>query len=391
METETLKEQAIAGIEGAREHLIELSNRLYENPEVGLEEFKAAAWLSADLEERGFAVERGIAGLPTAFRAVLDSEREGPTVALFAEYDALPEVGHGCGHNLIGAGTIGAAIGVQAVMDQLPGQVQVFGTPAEELVSGGGKVTMLEAGAFSETDVCMMFHPWTEAGVVVGGNLAFTAFDFDFKGKPAHAAADPWNGINALDGVLLTYMNVNALRQHIRSDVRMHGIVTNGGEAANIVPERATAHFMVRAPDRERLEDLVLKVKDCARGAALATGTELSIERFTTIDNLRRNRSLQRIIVDNFGLLGEDIKERGRQYGSTDFGNVSHRIPGDHFYVATHTPGINWHSGAVADACLSDQAIAGMLVGSKALAMSAIDLLARPELLEQVRQDFAAD
>jgi amidohydrolase len=364
---------------------------MYESPEIGHQEFKASAWLSDDLEEHSFDVERGIADLPTAFSATLRSDTPGPTIALFAEYDALPDVGHGCGHNLIGAGTIGAALGLQTVFDDLPGRLQVFGTPAEELVSGGGKVTMLERGAFNEADVCVMFHPWTENAIVVGGNLAFTAFDFQFKGKPAHAAADPWNGINALDGVLLTYMNVNALRQHVKSDVRIHGIITDGGEAANIVPQRATAHFMVRAPDLEQLDDLIVKVKDCAKGAALATGTELAIERHATVKNLRRNSALQQVIVDNFALLGEDVTERGRQYGSTDFGNVSHEVPGCHFYVATHAPGINWHSAAVAEATLSDEAIAGMLLGSKVLAMTAIDLLTRPDVLETVQGEFAKD
>jgi metal-dependent amidase/aminoacylase/carboxypeptidase family protein len=234
-----------------------------------------------------------------------------------------------------------------------------------------------------------MIHPSTE-NKVIESNLAFAVLELTFKGQPAHAAADPWNGVNALDGILLTYMGINALRQHISSDTRIHGIITHGGDAANIVPERASARFMVRAPDREGVESLLGRVVDCARGAAKATGAELEDHHLITVDNVRTNRALQRIVKHNFVALGAEEPEPVRGYGSTDFGNVSQHCPGTHFYVASHDPGINWHSADVAKAATSDQAHAAMELGSKVLAMTAIDLLSNPDLLAEVNQEFEA-
>ncbi len=401
MNIDQLKEHAIAEIEAAEGRLREVSRAIQAAPEVGYHEFEAAALLVDGLETHGFEVQKGLAGLPTSFRATLRGRDPGPTVALLAEYDALPEVGHGCGHNLIGAGALGAAIGLQAVMGELPGLLLVIGTPAEEFTgrlhipgtpdhqraTGGGKIQMLEAGVFDDVDVCLMFHPSTE-NKVIESNLAFAVLELEFEGRPAHAAADPWNGVNALDGILLTYMGINALRQHIQTDTRIHGIITHGGDAANIIPERATASFMVRAPNRAGVEALVERVVHCAEGAALATGARLIDRHLITVDNVRINPTLQDTVIDNFVTLGAEPPPPIRGYGSTDFGNVSQYRPGSHFYVGTHPADMAWHSEAVAEGSVSDEAHAGMLLGSKVLAMTAIDLLSTPGLVDDIRRDF---
>jgi amidohydrolase len=401
MKPEDLKQRAAAEIEVEEPRLIDLSKAIQADPEPGYEEFEASGRLTDALEERGFVVERGVAGLPTAFSATLGTDDASPTVAFLAEYDALPEIGHGCGHNLIAAGTLGGAVGLQAVIDQLSGRLVVLGTPAEEFTSrlhvpgtppderavGGGKVKLLEAGLLDDVDVCLMFHPSTQ-NKLVESNLAFAVVELAFKGQPAHAAADPWNGVNALDGVLLTYIGINALRQHVKADVRIHGIITEGGAAANIVPERAAARFMVRAADRAGVEEVLKRVIACARGAALASGAELDADHLITIDNIRVNQALQQIVADNFVAFGAEAPKPVAGYGSTDFGNVSQYRPGVHFYVATHPPDISWHSAAVAKGSVSDQAHAGMLLGSKVLAATAIDLLSSGELLETVERGF---
>ena len=401
MNIDRLKEHAIAEIEAAEERLCEVSRAIQAQPEIGYHEFEAAALLIDGLETHGFEVQRGLAGLPTSFRATLRGRDPGPTVALLAEYDALPEVGHGCGHNLIGAGALGAAIGLKAVMAELPGRLLAIGTPAEEFTgrlhipgtpdhqraTGGGKIQMLEAGVFDDVDVCLMFHPSTE-NKVIRSNLAFAVLELEFEGRPAHAAADPWNGVNALDGILLTYMGINALRQHIQTDTRIHGIITHGGDAANIIPERATASFMVRAPNRAGVEALVERVVHCAEGAALATGARLIDRHLITVDNVRINPTLQGTVIDNFVTLGAEPPPPIRGYGSTDFGNVSQYRPGSHFYVGTHPADMAWHSEAVAEGSVSDEAHAGMLLGSKVLAMTAIDLLSTPGLVDDIRRDF---
>ena len=268
MSAQNLKEQAKVAIDEAIDEVVDLSRKIQANPETAYQEVKAVRWVSDALEGHGFEVQRGLAGLETAFEASLKGRGSGPVIALIAEYDALPGVGHGCGHNLIAAGAVGAAIGLRSVMNQLDGALKIFGTPAEECTfEPGGKIQLLDRNALEGIDACLMFHPWT-ATQLVGSDLAVTTLEIDFRGKTAHAAADPWRGANALDGVMLTYMNINALRQHVKSDVRIHGIVTHGGDAPNVVPDRASALFAVRSVDKDYLEQVVSRVEDCAQGAA---------------------------------------------------------------------------------------------------------------------------
>jgi amidohydrolase len=249
--SDSLKEKVSKEIDARRERLIEISMTIHDEPELGHQEFKASALLVSELEELGFEVEKGTSGLATSFKAVRRGKGDGPTVAIIAEYDALPELGHACGHNIIATSALGAGAGLCAVMDELDGTVIVFGTPAEEgyAENAGGKVIMLDE--ITKADAAIMIHPGSRYGVGAT-SLARESFMIYFKGRAAHAGSIPERGINALEGVLLTYQGVNALRQHLMRDIRIHGVIKDGGAAPNIVPETASAHFYVRAPTDRR-------------------------------------------------------------------------------------------------------------------------------------------
>jgi amidohydrolase len=388
MDKKDLKEQGKTAIDGVKDEVVELSRTIQAHPETAYEEVQAAKWIVERLEAHGFEVQRGLGGLETAFVATMKGKGPGPVLALIAEYDALPGVGHGCGHNLIAAGAVAAALGLGAVMPQLKGELKVFGTPAEECTfEPGGKIRLVESGAFEGVDACLMFHPWT-ATQLVAGDLGVAVLDMAFEGKTAHAAADPWRGRNALDGVLLTYMNINALRQHVKADVRIHGIVTKGGDAPNVVPDKASALFAVRSADRNYLEEVVSRVEDCAQGAALATGTRVTVKRLVTIENTLPNAVLAGVVRDNMEAEGMEFEESAFLPGSTDFGNLSQRVPALWFMLETHRAGISWHSRDVADEAVSEGAHAAMLQGAKVLALSCIDLALDPQLVERARQEF---
>lgn len=252
------------------EALIELSLKIHDNPEPGFKEEKASGWLVDFLAKNGFQIQKGIGGLPTAFKAVYGNGK--PVIALFAEYDALPEIGHACGHNIIAASAVGAAVASKLIVDSYGGTVFVFGTPAEELF--GGKVPMLHAGVFEGVDAAMMVHPGV-LDTAISEALACIGLDIQFYGKEAHAAAYPEQGINALEAMILAFNAVNSLRQHIRDSARIHGIITHGGDAANVVPAYSSASFFVRTQDSIYLDELKQKVLRCFEGAALATGARL--------------------------------------------------------------------------------------------------------------------
>ncbi|HEM61093.1 MAG TPA: M20 family peptidase [Chloroflexi bacterium] len=388
MDHRTLKEEARTAIDAVSPELLELSRRIQSTPEIAYQEVQAAGWIADLLDKYGFQVTRGPGGVDTAFIATLRGKGPGPTVAVIAEYDALPGVGHGCGHNLIAAGAVGAALGLRELMPRLDGVLKVFGTPAEESTSDpGGKIRLLESGVFEGVDACIMFHPWT-ATQLVEGDLAVTALDISFEGQAAHAAADPWKGANALDGVLLTYMNVNALRQHVKSDVRIHGIVTHGGDAANVIPDKASARFAVRSLDKNYLQEVVSRVEDCARGAALATKTQVTVKKLLTLENTLSNHVLRDVVKANLEAEGIDFEEELFLPGSTDFGNLSQQVPAFWFMLKTHRTGLTWHSQDVAEEAVSEEAHAATIAGAKVLALSCLDLFLQPGLLTRARQEF---
>jgi amidohydrolase len=384
--TAELKASVIAKVEAQRQQLRDLSLKIHSNPELGFQEVKAAAWLTQYLEKNGFTVQRGICELETAFRG---SYGEGkPAIALVAEYDALPHLGHACGHNLIAGGSVGAAVAAKEAVDQWGGSVQVIGTPAEELY--GGKVIMAKRGAFDSLDVAMMVHPGSHNAAVTPA-LACIALEVEFFGRAAHAAGHPEAGINALEAMLLSFAAINSLRQHIKDKARIHGIITDGGDAANVVPAHSAGNFLVRAEDDAYLDELKEKVLDCFVSGATATGARLEYRwGETRYAPMRNNITLAKLFRQNMESLGRrmPLYDPDRSFGSTDMGNVSQVVPGIHPGVAIVSPEVVNHSPEFALAAASEAGIEGMLDAAKAMAMTIVDLIASPETAAQVKREF---
>jgi amidohydrolase len=373
-----LKSQVQQATESLRELLLDISHTIHANPELAFKEYKAAALLTETLEQHGFSVERGSGGLETAFAATYQKCEGGPTIALLCEYDALPEIGHACGHNIIATAPIGAGLVLRPLLEKFPGTLKIIGTPAEEY--GGGKIKMLRAGVFEDIDVAMMIHPSTRH-MTLRGSLAFNSLTFEFHGKAAHAAAAPHQGINALDAIIMTFNNINALRQQVKEDVRIHGIISDGGVAPNVIPDYTRARFIVRAKAVGYLDTVTEKVIDCARGAALATGAKLKVDSRKGYANMVQNRILADLYTGNVQTMGITIDEPDPHdpMGSTDMGNVSQVIPSIHPYVAIAPRGVVGHSPP------GDE---GLMLSVKAMAMTVIDLLVQPELVERAREEF---
>ncbi len=367
--------------------LIDLSRKIHAYPELGLEETKAAGWCAELLRSHGFAVTMPVAGMATAFRA--QRGKGGPVLAFLAEYDALPGVGHACGHNIIGASALGAGIALAAALEKagLPGTVYVDGTPAEETV--GGKIPLVEQGFYKDVDAAISMHPDTR-NTVGGTCLAVKGLIFTFHGRSAHAAAEPEKGINALDAVIQTFNNINALRQHCRPDVRIHGIITAGGKASNIVPDFAQADFSVRSADVRYFNEVLEKVRSCARAAALATGATLEIAEEPTFEPTKDNRTLDRIgleVLAELGTPGEDMGPRC-QPASTDFGNVSQAVPAVALSMKIAPGGTVCHHPDFARASASPQGDACVIGASKAMAMIGANLVLAPETLREAWAEF---
>jgi amidohydrolase len=363
-----------------------LSLNIHDNPELGLKEEKASAWLTSYLRARGFHVERGIAGLATAFRATYG--QDSPRIALLAEYDALPRIGHGCGHNIIAASAVGAAVASKSIIDQLGGSVLVLGTPGEE--SLGGKIDMVEAGAFKDIDVAMMVHPNMRNMVTIRA-LACISLEVEFFGKPAHAAAQPHKGINALEAMILAFTSINSLRQHIRGEARIHGIITDGGEAPNIVPAHSAAVFLIRAPDDDYLDELKDKVLNCFIGASVASGARLEYNwRDRAYAPMKNNETLAQLFSQNLESLGRYVEAFDPRFGfgSTDMGNVSQLVPSIHPTIAIASSEVLIHTPEFASAAASEAGHEGLMDAAKAMAMTVADILGQPEMLDKMKQEF---
>ncbi|RLC96090.1 MAG: M20 family peptidase [Chloroflexi bacterium] len=384
---EDLKKLVLETIDAHSDEIVELSLKIHANPEVSLQEVESAARLVEYLRGKGFDVEAGICGLPTAFRA---SYGQGtPAIAFIAEYDALPGLGHACGHNIIAAAALGAAVGTRSAINEAGGTVLVIGTPGEELY--GCKETMVAAGAFTGLDAAMMIHPGTR-NIVAPTALACVSLEVEFFGKAAHAAGSPHQGINALEALILAFNNVNSLRQHIKERSRVHGIITSGGEAANIVPAYSSGLFLVRAEDEEYLKVLKEKVLNCFVGASAATGARFEHKwGGVTYAPLQSNAVLAELFTQNMGTLGRKVDpfDPERAVGSTDMGNVSQVVPSIHPIVAIAPPHVLEHSPEFAAAAASEAGHQALLEGAKALALTATDLLANRHLLEKVKDDFS--
>ncbi|MBT2755294.1 M20 family metallopeptidase [Mesobacillus foraminis] len=384
-----MKQIIIEEIERNQKEFYDISIYIGENPELGHEEFKASEILIRTLRKHDFSVELGTCNLPTAFTATFDSGKEGPVVAFMAEYDALPEVGHACGHNLIGTMGVAAGIGLSKVVSKTGGKVIVFGTPAEE--TSGGKVTMAEEGIFDSVDVALMVHP-LDRYTKSGPSLAMDAIQFEFYGKSAHAAASPHQGINALDAVIQLFNSINALRQHITPDARIHGIISEGGKAANVVPDYAVAQFYVRAAKRSYVNELVEKVKHCAEGAALQTGATVKSSFYEfSYDDMITNNELSEAFTKELISLGVDeaeILDQRDGTGSLDMGNVSQVVPSIHPYIKITNENYACHTNEFREAAMSEQAREAMIRGAKAMALTGYEVLTNPVLLRKIKAEF---
>ncbi|MBU6423397.1 MAG: M20 family metallopeptidase [Chloroflexota bacterium] len=385
----SLHTRALAAIEGHRHALGELSQRIHSTPELGYQEREASERIAAFLEGAGFDVERGYGGLETSYRGNASGRGSGPTVAILSEYDALPDIGHACGHNLIAIMGVAAALGVRAAIDGLSGRIAAIGTPAEE--GGGGKVALLGAGGFDDVDVAMMVHPSSRT-LPARTSLASNRVDVEFTGRAAHAAAQPDRGLNALEGLIQTFNAVNAMRQHLRSDARVHGIITSGGSAANIIPAYAASKWSVRALDTQYQQEVLRRFIACAEGAAKATGTtvKVTVPENSGYANMVPSTPLAERWAEHLTALGAPIHPAtsDERMGSTDMGNVSQVIPAIHPYVAIAPDGTPGHSIEFRDAAATPEAFDSAIAAAKAMALTAVDVLADRSLLESARDEF---
>ena len=432
---EILKAEAISTVEAMKPLIEEMASLLWDYSELALEENQSATMLIGKLEEAGFAVERGVAGMHTAFVASYGKGK--PVVGILAEYDALPGVGnepvprrqpradgvtsgHGCGHNLFGAACVGAAIALKKVMTSqgIKGTVKLFGTPAEEAVVG--KVYMAREGMFKGLDAVLEWHPGDENGVRNQPGRAMNNFEVEFFGQAAHASADPWNGRSALDAVELMNYGVNLMREHVKPTTRLHYVITRGGEAPNVVTEYARVWYYVRALNREEVQQYYEWVLNIAESAALATGTTRKVHLITGVHEYLLNRPLQETLQVNLELVGVPIFTKKEQAfarsmqrslrveekgfneelepladepqppsgGSTDVAEVSWITPTAGFSVVTAAEEIPWHSWAVTACCGTAAGRKGAVVAAKVLAATGVDLLTRPDLLKEALKFF---
>jgi amidohydrolase len=384
------KEAVCKSIDLRRDELLDVSHSIHANPELAFKEFESSALLVRTLRNAGLEVQTGSGGLPTAFEASM-GESSNPCVALLAEYDALPEIGHACGHNLIATAALGATLALSDLGSALPGRVRIIGTPAEE--AGGGKEILMRAGVFEGVDCALMVHP-------AGFNLAAmpcickTDVEVSYRGKASHAAASPQKGINALDALINGYQSIAALRQHIRPDERIHGIITDGGQAPNIVPEFASGTFFVRSPFQKGLERLRERVIRCLEAGAIATGAEVEMK-WSDVDylDLRSNAPLEESFQTNAEALGREFIPKHAlppmMAGSTDMGNVSHKFPSIHPMIAAAPANISIHNREFADYAGSEMGDAAVIDGAKSLAMTTLDYLADSALQERTKNVFA--
>lgn len=386
---EELKRKAVDAVDSLSGRLRKISEDIHKNPELAFKEYKAANWLASFLEEEGFKVQRNAAGMETAFIAEYISGEGGPTISILAEYDALPGVGHACGHNIIGTSAAGAGVALKRALTGtgLPGRVLVLGTPAEE--GGGGKVLMVKADVFKEVDASLMVHPTSGLSRIGGRSLATHSFQFDYYGKPAHAAGSPTEGINALDAVNIFFHAVACLRQHVPDDVRMHGMVTMGGDAVNIIPEHTQVRYLARSYSLKTLARVVESVKKCAEAGAVATGCRLEVQEQAGYLARIPNMAISEVFLRNLNALGEETLPGvvdGK--GSTDFGDVSREVPACNAYIRIAPEGVAGHSREFCQASVSDAGTKALYLSAKSMAHTAIDLLTDPALLSRAKAEF---
>ncbi len=384
------KHRIASAVEAARAVLLDLSHRIHANPEPAFEEHQAAAWCAEVLAAHGFVVELPAGRLATAIRATRRGGRGGPSprIGILAEYDALPGLGHGCGHNTMAASGVGAAIALAAVADELPGEIVFLGTPAEE--RGSGKRVMIEDGLFDGVDAALLYHPCDRSHVDISP-LASLDVDVTFRGLQAHAASDPWKGKNALDAIVLLFASIGLWRQQLRPEARVHGIVLEGGTAANIIPDRTVGRFMIRSNVDVDLEAMQQRFRQLCEAAALATETTVEVAFSGGSRTMRTNRVIAERWNANAAAYG--IRDEGQDdnYGSTDMTNVSWVCPAIHPDLAIVSVPTAGHSILFRDAAASRQADETTLMAATLVAQTAFDLFQDPTLVAAAWAEFRAN
>lgn len=384
MDTQEIK--AVEYIEKEKHLLIETSDYIFDNPELGNQEFEASKRLTKILEDSNFKVEFNISNLPTAFKATYINGTGGPKIGLLCEYDALENLGHACGHHMQGPAIVGAATAVVNTLKDYPFELYVFGTPAEETESG--KLVMVKDGVFDDLDVALMMHGGDRT-TVDSKSLALNLVNFEFKGKSSHAAVAPEQGISALDAVIMTFNGIEYLREHVRSDVKMHGVILEGGKTANIVPDWAVAQFYIRAADREYLNEVVERVYNVARGAAQMIGAEVNIKEIKAYDNKINVETLNKVLLKNAEMLGaKEITPPREKTGSTDFSSVTYRVPGACIRVCFTPFGASSHSQQWLDSAKSEDGHNAVIIGAKTLAVTCIQLIKDKNLMADIKEEF---
>ena len=367
---------------------------IHARPEVSNHEFFACETLSGQMRNEGFTVKTDVAGHPTGFTAVYDSGKPGPTLVFLAEYDALPGIGHACGHNLFGATSCLAAAALRQVLDEVGGEIRVYGTPGEEGgENGSAKGSFVREGFFRDVDAALCVHPGSDRHEPTHEELACAPIRIEFRGRAAHAASAPSEGINALDAMILVFNAVGLLRQQLPRDVRVHGIITRGGDAPNIIPEFTEAKFFVRAASVRRMMDVYRKMERITEGAALQTGCTGLLEPLqrNLVDNVIPTPSFDEVYARCLESLGEEIdRESGRPLGSSDVGNVSQVIPVIQPMIRVSDVPVAGHSVEKREACRSEIGLRSISLGAKALALTALELIGDPALLKKIQEEHRA-
>lgn len=383
------KARLAAAVESARAEILDLSHRIHADPEPAFEEHHAAAWVAETLARHGFAVEHPAGSLATAVRATLPGRRgvDGPRIGILAEYDALPGLGHGCGHNTMAASGVGAALALAAVANDLTGEIVFLGTPAEE--RGSGKQIMIDDGLFEGIDAALLYHP-CDRNHVESHPLASEDVDVVFTGLQSHAAADPWKGLNALDALIMLFSSVGLWRQQLRPTSRVHGIIREGGTAANIIPDRTSAWFMLRSDDQGYYDEMKARFTQMCEAAALATGTAVEVRYSGGATTMRNNRVLADRFRANMAAYGIEDMGDDPTAGSTDMANVSWVCPTIHPDLAICDEGVPGHSILFRDAAASPRADETTLLAATLIAQTAYELFADPALVEAAWREFRA-
>ena len=384
-----LKKLASDTIDHRSQDVLHVSNELHKNPELSYEEYKAHELLTNFLEKEGFTVERSYTGIKTAFRATFGTGR--PNVCVICEYDALPDIGHACGHNLIVEAGIAAGLGLKAALGSSgapKGRATLMGTPGEE--KHGGKCYLISNGAFDDIDLAMMVHPFP-INVVQPELICVAQLNISYTGKAAHAAAFPWEGVNALDAAVMAYTSISALRQQMKPTWRVHGVITNGGAKPNIIPEKSSMIYYIRAPTEPELRVFMEKIVACFESAAIATGCQVKVEpkESPVFLNVNHNPTLSELYLENIRALGVvDIQMTAESLkASTDMGNVSHKVPSIHPIFAIGSGEVN-HTREFTAVANTPEAHNATLTAAKAMAHTCIDVLTIDEILAQIKSSF---